>query len=108
MTTEQIPLMQQKISMLTDKIDEVSNEVKNNFAEFKEESKRQQTHREETLETLKFHAEQREADAKFREELLEKLEAKFAGKWTEKIIIFIGWIMWTAIVGAIMTLILRK
>lgn len=87
MTTEQIPLMQQTISMLTDKIDEVSNEVKNNFAEFKEESKRQQAHREETL---KFHGEQREADAKFREELLEKLEAKFAGKWTEKIIIFIG------------------
>lgn len=105
MTTEQIPLMQQTISMLTDKIDEVSNEVKNNFAEFKEESKRQQSHREETL---KFHAEQREADAKFREELLEKLEEKFAGKWTEKIIIFIGWIMWTAIVWALMTLILRK
>lgn len=98
MTAEQIPLMKQTISMLTDKIDKVSEKVE-------EEAKKSQSHREETL---KFHTEQRESDARFRQELLEKLEAKFAGKWTEKIIIFIGGIMWTAIVGALMTLILRK
>ena len=86
MSTEQIPLMQQTISMLTDKIDEVSDKVEANFLEFRNEAKRQQDHREETL---KFHAEQRETDAKFREELLEKLEAKFAGKWVEKTLVFI-------------------
>lgn len=87
MTEEQIPLMKQTISMLTEKIDEVSKKVE-------EEAKKAQTHREESL--------------KFRADLLEKLEKKFAGKWTEKIIIFIGGIMWTAIVWALMTLILRK
>ena len=98
MTIEQIPLIQKDISMLTEKIDKVSDKVE-------EEARKSQAHRDETL---KFHADQKESDAKFREELLEKLEWKFAWKWTEKIIIFIGWIMGTAIVGALMTLILRK
>jgi hypothetical protein len=68
MTAEQIPLMQQTISMLTDKIDKVADKVE-------EEARKAQLHREESL---KFHA-----------DLLDKLETKFAGKWTEKIIIFI-------------------
>lgn len=68
MTAEQIPLMKQTISMLTDKIDKVADKVE-------EEARKAQLHREESL---KFHA-----------DLLEKLETKFAGKWTEKVLIFI-------------------
>jgi phage shock protein A len=69
MTSGQIPLMQQTISMLTDKIDKVTDKVE-------EEARKAQLHREESL---KFHA-----------DLLDKLETKFAGKWTEKVLIFIG------------------
>lgn len=68
MTAEEIPLMKQTISMLTEKIDKVADKVE-------EEARKAQLHREESL---KFHA-----------ALLEKLETRFAGKWTEKIIIFI-------------------
>ena len=64
MTIEQIPLIQKDISMLTEKIDKVSDKVE-------EEARKSQAHRDEIL---KFHADQKESDAKFREELLEKLE----------------------------------
>lgn len=57
MTTEQIPLMQQTISMLTEEMKKVSIKVE-------EEARKAQVHREESL---KFHA-----------DLLEKLETKFA------------------------------
>ena len=86
MTTEQIPLMQQTISMLTDKIDKVADKVE-------EEARKAQLHREESL---KFHA-----------DLLEKLETKFAGKWTEKVLIFIWTWIWIAIIWAFMALILK-
>ena len=79
MSAEQIPLMQQTISMLTEEMKKVSTKVE-------EEAKKAQLHREESL---RFHAEQRESDANFRAELLDKLEAKFAGKWTEKVLIFV-------------------
>lgn len=79
MSAEQIPLMQQTISMLTEEMKIVSTKVE-------EEAKKAQLHREESL---RFHAEQRESDANFRAELLDKLEAKFAGKWTEKVLIFV-------------------
>jgi hypothetical protein len=85
--SEQIPLMQQTIVMLTDKVDRIESKQD-------EEARKNEKHRQE--------------DYEFRAQLLEKLETRFAWKWTEKIIIFIGWIMWTAIVGALMTLILRK
>lgn len=87
MTAEQIPLMQQTISMLTDKIDKVADKVE-------EEARKAQLHREESL---KFHA-----------DLLDKLETKFAGKWTEKIIIFVWTWIWIAIIGSIMALILKQ
>jgi hypothetical protein len=57
MTAEQIPLMKQTISMLTEEMKKVSAKVD-------EEAKKAQLHREESL---KFHA-----------DLLEKLETKFA------------------------------
>lgn len=57
MSAEQIPLMQQTISMLTDKIDKVADKVE-------EEARKAQAHREESL---KFHA-----------DLLEKLDTRFA------------------------------
>ena len=38
----------------------------------------------------------------------QRLESKFAWKWTEKILIFIWSAVWIAIVGAVMTLILKK
>lgn len=79
--------MQQTISMLTDKIDKVTDKVE-------EEARKAQLHREESL---KFHA-----------DLLDKLETKFAGKWTEKVLIFIGTWIWIAIIGAIMALILKQ
>ena len=76
MSTE-IPLMQQTISMLTDKVDKIAEKVE-------EEARKAQSHREESL---KFHA-----------DLLEKLETKFAGKWTEKVLVYVGGIMLTAII----------
>lgn len=82
----QIPLMQQSISMLTDEMKKVSAKVD-------EEARKAQAHREEAL---KFHS-----------DLLEKLETKFAGKWTEKVLIYIWWLILTAIVGGIMALILK-
>jgi hypothetical protein len=57
MTAEQIPLMQQTISMLTEEMKKVSAKVD-------EEAKKAQLHREGSL---KFHS-----------DLLEKLETKFA------------------------------
>ena len=69
MSAEQIPLMQQTISMLTEEMKKVSNKVD-------EEARKAQIHREESL---KFHA-----------DLLEKLETKFAGKWTEKVLVYVG------------------
>lgn len=86
MSTE-IPLMQQTISMLTDKVDKIAEKVE-------EEARKAQSHREESL---KFHT-----------DLLEKLETKFAGKWTEKVLVYVGGIMLTAIIWAIMTLIIIK
>ena len=38
----------------------------------------------------------------------ERLEGKFAGKWTEKVLIFIWTWIWIAIIGALMTLILKQ
>ena len=38
---------------------------------------------------------------------LEKLEWKYAWKWTEKVLIFIGATWWSSIVGSIMYLILK-
>ena len=87
MTAEQIPLMKQTISMLTEEMKKVSAKVD-------EEAKKAQLHREESL---KFHA-----------DLLEKLETKFAWKWTEKVLVYVWWLMLTGIVGAIMTLIIIK
>ena len=69
MSAEQIPLMQQTISMLTDKVTRIESKQD-------EEAKKNEKHRQE--------------DYEFRAQLLEKLETRFAGKWTEKIIIFIG------------------
>lgn len=42
------------------------------------------------------------------ETYFERLENKFAGKWTERVLIFIGSAVGIAIVGAVMTLILKK
>lgn len=76
MSAEQIPLMQKDIIMLNDKFDKLADTVDANFREFKEEAKRQQAHREESI---KFHS-----------DLLEKLETRFAGKWTEKVLVYVG------------------
>ena len=97
MTIEQIPLIQKDISMLTEKIDKVSDKVE-------EEARKSQAHRDETL---KFHADQKEADAKFREELLEKLEWKFAGKWVEKAFLMISGIVATTIIAALLRVIIK-
>lgn len=85
MSAEQIPLMKQTISMLTDKVDKIGDKVE-------EEARKAQAHREESI---KFHA-----------ELLEKLDTRFAWKWTEKIIVFIGSAIWISLIGAIMALVL--
>ena len=68
MSTEQIPLIQKDISMLTDKIEKMEKKQD-------DEARKAQLHRDESL---RFHA-----------DLMEKLETKFAGKWTEKVLIFI-------------------
>lgn len=82
-----IPLINERMLMLTDKLDKVAERVE-------DEAKKAQFHREEAL---KFHA-----------TLLEKLETKFAWKWTEKLLIFIWWVMGTAIIWAFMALIFKK
>jgi hypothetical protein len=40
--------------------------------------------------------------------LFEWLEKKYANKWTEKVLIFIGWTIWTTIIIAILALVLKK
>lgn len=87
MTVEQIPLIQKDIFMLTDKLDKIANRVE-------DEAKKAQAHREESL---KFHA-----------DLLEKLDKRFAWKWTERVLTFIWTWIWIAIIGAIMALILKQ
>lgn len=87
MSTEQIPLIQERMNTLTKKVDEISTEVK-------EEAKKAQLHREESL---KFHA-----------DLLEKLETRFAWKWTEKVLVFIWTWIWLTIITAVMALILKN
>ncbi len=87
MSQEEIPLILKDITMLTTKIDQVATKVE-------EEARKAQLHREESL---RFHA-----------DLLEKLETKFAGKWTEKVLVYIGTWIWLAILTSIMALILKK
>lgn len=69
MSQEEIPLILKDITMLTTKIDQVALKVE-------EEARKAQSHREESL--------------KFNADLLEKLETRFAGKWTEKVLVYIG------------------
>ena len=38
---------------------------------------------------------------------MERMEEKYAGKWTEKLLIFIWSVIWTAIVGTLMAMILK-
>lgn len=64
----EVPLIKKDISMLTDKVDKIVEKVE-------EESRRAQAHREESL---RFHS-----------ELLDKLDTRYAGRWVEKILIFI-------------------
>jgi len=87
MTIEQIPLMQQTISMLTDKVDRIESKQD-------EEAKKNEKHRQE--------------DYEFRAQLLEKLETRFAGKWVEKALVFIGWAIAMIIIGALMAKIIVK
>lgn len=42
------------------------------------------------------------------EKLLDKMDEKYAGKWTEKILVFIGSSVWTAIMWALMYLIFKR
>jgi len=82
-----IPLIQKDISMLTDKVDRI--ELKQD-----EEYRKNEKHRQE--------------DYEFRDKLLEKLDSRFAWKWTEKVLIFVWTWIWIAIIGSIMALILKQ
>lgn len=42
------------------------------------------------------------------DELEKKFESKYAWKWTEKILIFIWWTIWTILIGALMAMIIIK
>lgn len=86
MTAEKIPLIEKDIQNMSESIKELKSEIK--------------SHRDD----MTAH---REEFQQFKEELFMKLDTRFAWKWTEKIIIFIGWIIWTAIIGALMTLVIR-
>lgn len=87
MTVEQIPLMQQTISMLTDKVTRIESKQD-------EEAKKNEKHRQE--------------DYEFRAQLLEKLETRFAGKWVERAFIFVGGAIAMIIIGALMAQIIIK
>lgn len=42
------------------------------------------------------------------ENMLTKMEDKYAWKWTEKVLVYVWWLMLTAIIWSIMTLIIIK
>jgi len=49
----------------------------------------------------------RDADLKWKSELFDKLDSKYSGKWAEKVLIWFWSAIWIAIIGALMTLILK-
>ncbi len=68
MPTDKIPLIEKDIQTMSESIKDFKNEFK--------------LHRDDTSIRHKEFQD-------FREELFEKLDTRFAGKWTEKIIIFV-------------------
>lgn len=62
------------------------------------------SHMNEKIDTIYEEFKEHRTEMK---QYFEKLESKFAGKWTEKIIIFIGGAVGTIIIGAIMALVIK-
>lgn len=87
MATNEVPLIKKDIQIMSESIKSLKDDMK--------------AHRED--EALR-HKEFQE----FKEDLFEKLETKFASKWVERFIIFVLSATWLAIIGAFMTLILKK
>lgn len=87
MSTDKIPLIEKDIQTMSDSIKDLKSDMK--------------AHRDDTaLRHREFQD--------FREELFDRLDKKYAGKWVEKIMLFVGWIVWTAIIGWIMALIIKS
>lgn len=86
MTAEKIPLIEKDVQTMSEAIKEIKADMK--------------SHRED----MNAH---REEFQQFKEELFNKLDQRFAGKWTEKVLVYIGWLILTAVVWAIMTLIIK-
>lgn len=84
----------QEIQILKKDIEIMSESINNLKAEMK-------AHREDTAIRHKEFQD-------FKEELFEKLEKRFAGKWTEKVLIFIWSGIGIALIWALMTLIVKK
>lgn len=55
-----------------------------------------------------FIKEYLEKDEKWKSYLMNRLETNYAGKWVEKILIFVWTWVWIAIIGAVMALILKS
>lgn len=87
MTADKIPLIEKDITIMSETIKDLKKDM--------------EQHRNDTAVRHKEFQE-------FREELFEKLETRFAWKWTEKVLIFIWTSIWIALIWAIMALILKK
>lgn len=69
MTAEKIPLIEKDVQTMSEAIKEIKADMK--------------SHRED----MNAH---REEFQQFKEELFNKLDQRFAGKWTEKVLVYIG------------------
>lgn len=62
--------------------------------------------------TLRYHMEKEELHMEEEEKnmrgIVESLDKKYAAKWTEKVLVFIGSGVWSTIIGALMYLIIKK
>lgn len=83
----EVPLIKKDISMLNDKMERIEQKQD-------EEARKNEKHRQE--------------DYEFRAQLLEKLDSRFAGKWTEKVLVFIWSAIWIALIGSILSLVIIK
>lgn len=87
MATNEVPLIKKDIQIMSESIKALKDDLEKHFSD---EARR---HDDFLL---------------FKEDLFEKLDKKFAWKWTEKFLIFVLSATWLAIIGAFMTLILKK
>ena len=83
----EIPLIKKDIQIMNSSIQEIKNDL---CKHFDDEAGRHREFQE------------------FKEELFDKLETRFAGKWTEKVIIFIWTTIWVVLIWALLSLVIKN